>query len=53
MPSVFGVWGGSLDHLVHLLVPFVLALRVQLAPGTRPIFVAKPIMSLTWADFRY
>jgi putative Mg2+ transporter-C (MgtC) family protein len=28
MPSIFGLWGDSLDHLVHLLIPFILALPV-------------------------
>ena len=28
MPSIFGLWGDSLDHLVHLLVAFVLALPI-------------------------
>jgi putative Mg2+ transporter-C (MgtC) family protein len=28
MPSVLGLWGDSLDHLVHLLVAFVLALPI-------------------------
>jgi putative Mg2+ transporter-C (MgtC) family protein len=28
MPSTFGLWGDSLDHLVHLLVAFVLALPI-------------------------
>ena len=28
MPSAFGLWGDSLDHLVHLLVAFVLALPI-------------------------
>jgi putative Mg2+ transporter-C (MgtC) family protein len=28
MPSIFGVWGDSLDHLVHLVVAFVLALPI-------------------------
>ena len=28
MPSVFGLWGDSPDHLVHLLVAFVLALPI-------------------------
>src|SRR5262249_7360771 len=27
-PSVLGLWGDSLDHLVHLLVAFVLALPI-------------------------
>jgi putative Mg2+ transporter-C (MgtC) family protein len=30
MPSTFGLWGDSLDHLVHLLVAFVLALPIGL-----------------------
>jgi hypothetical protein len=28
MPGIFGLWGDSLDHLVHLLVAFVLALPI-------------------------
>jgi len=28
MPSALGLWGDSLDHLVHLLVAFVLALPI-------------------------
>src|SRR5262249_805735 len=28
MPSIFGVWDDSLEHLVHLLVAFVLALPI-------------------------
>jgi putative Mg2+ transporter-C (MgtC) family protein len=28
MPNVFGIWSDSLDHLVHLLVAFVLALPI-------------------------
>jgi putative Mg2+ transporter-C (MgtC) family protein len=28
MHSIFGLWGDSLDHLVHLLVAFVLALPI-------------------------
>ncbi len=28
MPSAFGLWGDSLDHLVHLLVAFVLAVPI-------------------------
>ena len=28
MPSTFGLWGDGLDHLVHLLVAFVLALPI-------------------------
>src|SRR5262249_1786579 len=28
MPSTFGLWGDSFDHLVHLLVAFVLALPI-------------------------
>ena len=28
MPSVFGLWGDALDHLVHLLVAFILALPI-------------------------
>ena len=28
MPGTFGLWGDSLDHLVHLLVAFVLALPI-------------------------
>jgi putative Mg2+ transporter-C (MgtC) family protein len=28
MPSALGQWGDSLDHLVHLLVAFVLALPI-------------------------
>jgi putative Mg2+ transporter-C (MgtC) family protein len=28
MPSIFGLWGDSLDHLVHLLVAFALALPI-------------------------
>ena len=28
MPSIFGLWGDSLDHLVHLLLAFVLALPI-------------------------
>ena len=28
MPSIFGLWGDSLDHLVHLVVAFVLALPI-------------------------
>jgi putative Mg2+ transporter-C (MgtC) family protein len=28
MPSVLGLWGDSLDHVVHLLVAFVLALPI-------------------------
>ena len=28
MPSVLGLWGDSLDHLIHLLVAFVLALPI-------------------------
>jgi putative Mg2+ transporter-C (MgtC) family protein len=28
MPGVLGLWGDSLDHLVHLLVAFVLALPI-------------------------
>src|SRR5215831_18355869 len=28
MPSVLGLWDNSLDHLVHLLVAFVLALPI-------------------------
>src|SRR5262245_57315513 len=28
MPSVLGLWGDSLDHLVHLLIAFVLALPI-------------------------
>jgi putative Mg2+ transporter-C (MgtC) family protein len=28
MPTVLGVWGDSLDHLVHLVVAFVLALPI-------------------------
>jgi putative Mg2+ transporter-C (MgtC) family protein len=28
MPSIFGQWGDSLDHFVHLLVAFVLALPI-------------------------
>jgi putative Mg2+ transporter-C (MgtC) family protein len=28
MPSIFGIWTDSLDHLVHLLVAYVLALPI-------------------------
>jgi len=28
MPSALGLWGDSLDHLVHLVVAFVLALPI-------------------------
>jgi putative Mg2+ transporter-C (MgtC) family protein len=28
MPSILGLWGGSLDHLVHLVVAFLLALPI-------------------------
>jgi putative Mg2+ transporter-C (MgtC) family protein len=28
VPSIFGLWGDSLDHLVHLLVAFTLALPI-------------------------
>jgi hypothetical protein len=28
VPSIFGLWGDSLDHLVHLLMAFVLALPI-------------------------
>ena len=28
MPSVLGLWGDSVDHLIHLLVAFVLALPI-------------------------
>ena len=28
MPSIFGLWGDSRDHLVHLVVAFVLALPI-------------------------
>jgi putative Mg2+ transporter-C (MgtC) family protein len=28
VPSIFGLWGDSLDHLVHLLLAFVLALPI-------------------------
>ena len=28
MPSVLGIWSDSLDHLVHLLVAFILALPI-------------------------
>ena len=28
MPNTFGLWGDSLDHLVHLLVAFALALPI-------------------------
>ena len=28
MPNTFGLWGDSFDHLVHLLVAFVLALPI-------------------------
>jgi putative Mg2+ transporter-C (MgtC) family protein len=28
MPPVLGLWGDSLDHLIHLLVAFVLALPI-------------------------
>jgi putative Mg2+ transporter-C (MgtC) family protein len=28
MPTIFGIWTDSLDHLVHLLVAFVLALPI-------------------------
>ena len=28
MPSIFGLWGDSPDHLVHLVVAFVLALPI-------------------------
>ena len=29
MPGVLGQWGDSLDHLIHLLVAFVLALPIE------------------------
>ena len=28
MPSVLGIWSDSLDHLIHLLVAFILALPI-------------------------
>jgi hypothetical protein len=28
MPGVLGLWGHSVDHLIHLLVAFVLALPI-------------------------
>jgi putative Mg2+ transporter-C (MgtC) family protein len=28
MPSIFGIWTDSLDHLVHLLVAYLLALPI-------------------------
>ena len=28
MPSIFGIWNDSLDHLVHLLVAYLLALPI-------------------------
>ena len=28
MPGVLGLWGDSVDHLIHLLVAFVLALPI-------------------------
>jgi putative Mg2+ transporter-C (MgtC) family protein len=28
VPSIFGLWGDSLDHFVHLLVAFLLALPI-------------------------